>query len=186
MKQTKENSSNKSWNIGNTLILIIALASITFCIYNYYLIKKSKIACIDTSKIIKSYNEIESLSKSFEEKRKTFNSRLDTLKSEFENNLKEFEKKRPGLTSNEVRNEENKLRRKQQEYAQFDASNQEKLKAEEGRVIERAVTRINEKIKRYAKVKGYSVVFGGTNNGNIIYVTDYVDITEDIIAIIND
>lgn len=165
---------------------MIALGSFSFCIYNYYLIKKSKIACIDTAKVLKSYKAIEDLSKSFEEKSKIFNSRLDTLKKEFENSLREFEKKRSKLNEKEIADEENKLRRKQHEYAQFDASNQEKLKGEESKIVEKAVDRINQKIKEYAKNKGYAAVLGATGNGNVVYVTDYVDITEDIIAIIND
>ncbi len=163
--------------------LIISVA--VFCSINFFILKKQRIACIDTARVLKSYKGIEALSSSIETKNKNFKLALDTLANEFQAAVKEYEKMRSTLSAKEVKEEEAKLRSKQDEYSQFSNSNQEQLKKEELKIVELALERINAQIIRYAKTQNYSAVLSITPTSGIIYVNDYLDITEDIIKLVN-
>jgi len=45
--------------------------------------------------------------------------------------------------------------------------------------------RLNEYIEAYAKEKGYEIVLGSGGEGNVMYVKEGLDITEDLITFIN-
>jgi Skp family chaperone for outer membrane proteins len=185
MKKTAEKTTKKK-NLLPIVALLIAGCALGICIYSLTLTNRNKVACIDTAKVLKAYKGIEELSKKYEEKNKLFKARLDTLAMEFQNSLKEFEKKRASLSEKERKIEEDKLRKQQEDYAQFNSGNQENLKQEEMKVIEKAVERINAKINTYAKKMDYAAVFGATPNSSVIYASNYVDITNAIIEVIND
>lgn len=182
----KKYNGNSKINLSpNVTVYIAIFISLVFCTYNYYLLRKSRVACIDTAKVLQAYKGIEDLRKSYDGKTKLFKARLDTLKLEFENSLKFYEKNRPNFTEKQVKEEEAKLRKKQDEYSRYSLSNEESLKNEETKIIEKAIETVNAKIKRFAKTKGYSVVLASTPNGGLVYVSDYFDITNEIIEIIN-
>jgi outer membrane protein len=164
------------------LAYILIVVTLSFSVYNFLQSKKLKIACIDTAKVLKSYKGVEELSKNLEQKNNQLKIQLDTLSNEFQSSLKEFEKKRSSLNPDQIKEEEQKLRTKQMQYEQFSASNQESLKQEEMQVIQKALEKINSVIQQYAKSKGFAAVFGATPDGNVVYVSEYVDITEDIIS----
>lgn len=46
-------------------------------------------------------------------------------------------------------------------------------------------TRLNEYIKEYGKKKGYGIIIGSNGQGNVMYMDDAKDVTEDLIKFIN-
>jgi len=168
-------------------IATLSLAAITlcFCIYNSFQLHKTKIACIDSAKVINAFHGIEVLNKKVEEKRKAFQGKLDTLSREFQETIAVYEKNRSKYSAEEAKIEEGKIRMKQDEYARFNSSG-EASKNEEMKLIEKELAIVNARIARFARKKGYSAVFGATATGAVVYMNDYVDITEDVIEIIND
>jgi outer membrane protein len=184
--KAKTPSSPGSKNLLSIVALSVSVAALGLCAYTMSLNNRNKVACIDMAKVLKAYKGVEELSKQYEEKNKVFKARLDTLAKEFENALKDFEKKRAKMSREELVNEENGLKRKQEAYAQFNAGNQESLKQEEMKVIQKAVERINQKVNQYAKKMDYAAVFGATPTSGVIYASNSVDITDEIITIIND
>lgn len=166
-------------------IYLLLAGTFVFSSIIFFRTKEQTIACIDTARVLKSYKDVAALSKSLENKKKDLALRLDTLASEFQDAVKAYEKKRTGFSDKERKAEELKLRQKQEEYRQFNTSNEGLLKKEEMAVIETALKEINARIKQYAMANSYSVVFGITPTSGVIYASDYVDITEDVIKIIN-
>lgn len=168
------------------LIAIFFAGNLIISAYNLYFTKKTRIACIDSVKVLGSYDGVKNLSAKLEKNNAIAKAKLDTLAKEFEIALKEFEKKRATLTEKEIKQQEMVLNAKQQQYTQFSNANQEELKNEEMLVVQKALDVINRKVSRFAKQNGYSAVLGSSPNGGLVYVNEYMDITEDIIAIIND
>ena len=166
-------------------IYLLFAATFVFSSIIFFRTKKQTIACIDTARVLKSYKEVAALSASVENKKKDFALKLDTLANEFQTAVKAYEKKRPGLSAKEIQAEQRKLRQKQEEYGQFNASNEGNLKKEEMAIIETALKEINARIREYAMAKNYSAVFGVAPTTGVIYASEYVDITEDVIKIIN-
>jgi outer membrane protein len=166
-------------------IYLLLAGTFVFSSIIFFRTKKQTIACIDTARVLKSYKDVAALSASIENKKRDLALKLDTLASEFQTAVKAYEKIRPGLSEKEMQAEQKKLRKKQEEYAQFNSSNEGALKKEEMAIIENALKEINVRIQHYAVDNSYSAVFGVTPTSGIVYASDYVDITEDVIKIIN-
>lgn len=184
MKRKTEYAATKG-NTASVVALCTSVVAILLCSYTYLISKRSKIACIDTAKVLKAYKGIEELSKSFQEKNNLFKARLDTLAQDFQKSLVEFEKKRSHLTSVELESEKQKLKRRQEAYESYNAGNQENLKNEEMKLIQKAVVDVNNTVNQYAKNNGYSIVFGALPNSEVIYASEYIDITDEILEIVN-
>jgi outer membrane protein len=168
------------------IYLTLIIASVALSIFNYLQINHSRIACVDTEKVFKSFKGVEEMSKRYEERNKHIKQQLDTLLSEFQTRLAEFEKKRVNLSKAEIEMEERELRKKQDEYVQYQTATKEGLKKEEQKVIEKAAAHVSNRIKAFAKRNGYSAIIGATPTSGVLYMGEYVDVTEDIIAIVND
>lgn len=183
MKNTVSSSRVKTVYTITTLSLVVI--TLCFCIYNSFQLRRTRVACIDSAKVINAFRGIEILNKKMEEKRKAFQGKLDTLSHEFQSFIAEYEKNRSKYSEKEARLEEDKIRLKQEEYARFNSSG-EASKNEEMKLIEKELVVVNAKIARFARKNGYSAVFGATAAGAVVYMNEYVDITDDVIEIIND
>lgn len=167
-------------------IYMLLCIILVLCIYNLYRGSKTKLASIDTAKVLKAYKNVAALSKNLEEQSTALKLRLDTLASEFQEAVKTYEKKRSTLSDVERKSEEIKLRQKQDQYTQYQSVTQDNLKKQEVKVIEQALAKINAKIIAYAKNKGYTAILAISPGSGLIYADDYMDITDELIPIIND
>lgn len=172
----------------DTYIIGIGLLIFTIGLFYYSITisKRNKIACINSEVILSSYIGVKEFSDKIEIEKKEIESRIEILRNEFESALKEFEKKRPLLSESEIKNFQNELEKKQRDYSQYGYSSGEKLKNDEMEVIKKAVDVINKKVSKYAIDNGFSVVLASTPTSGLVYASEYVDITDDIVKIIND
>lgn len=90
------------------------------------------------------------------------------------------------MSEKEAKEAEMLIRQKQDNYARFNSSNEEKMKKEQMKQLTKMLEKVNAKIARFAKEEGYAAVFGATSAGAVVYMNDYVDVTDDVIKIIND
>lgn len=171
----------------NSQKILNIIFGIALCFITYLLVsKKSKVACIDNTKVISSYSGIEQAAKKLQVKELELKAKADTLAREFEVKLKEYEKKKSSMNNSELGQAENELKMMQEKYQQYNSINDDKFKKEQYAVTEKAIEEINKIIHKYAKEKGYSVVLGANSSGSVVYVDETIDITEDIITILKE
>lgn len=170
-------NSQKLLNIIFGLALCVIIGLLVF--------KKTKVACVDNSKVISSYPGIEQAARKLQAKELELKAKADTLSQEFQIKLREYEKNKSRMNAAEIQSAETELRMMQDRYQHFSTINDEKFKKEQVEVTEKAIEEINKVIARYAKDKGYSVVLGANATGSVVYADETVDITEEIISILN-
>lgn len=56
---------------------------------------------------------------------------------------------------------------------------------EEENLTQGALNQINSSIKQYAEREGYDLIIGVTMSGNVLYGSDNVDVTEEIVSFLN-
>ncbi|MCR5886650.1 OmpH family outer membrane protein [Hymenobacter sp. J193] len=74
---------------------------------------------------------------------------------------------------------------KEQELLRYREAAQQKAQAEEARVQQALLEEINAYIKQYGKEHDYAFIFGATNQGNIVYAAESTDLTNEILAGLN-
>ena len=166
-------------------ILNILFGLTLYILFYLFATKKTKVACIDNNKVISSYPGIEQAAKKLQAKELELKSKADTLTGEFQTKLREYEKKKGKMNDSEIQVAEDELRMMQERFKHFSTINDDKFKKEQVQVTEKAIEEINKIIARYAKDKGYSVVLGANSTGSVVYADETIDITEEIINILN-
>jgi outer membrane protein len=156
---------------------VIALGIVVFT-------KSEKVAYIDTGKLLEQSKEMQSLKKQLEKDQAAIKGNVDTLTAEFQNELKKYEKDQARMSAKEKQLSQELLRTKQQQLMQYQQAIQQKIQGDEQKRTQEILTAINAKIKEYGESKGYKLIFA-TAGGNIAYGDKGVDITEEIVKLIN-
>ena len=172
-------------NTRITNISLAVLAAIVIALAVIVLTKADKVAYIDTGKLLEQSKEMQSLKKQLEKDQSALKGNVDTLTAEFQQALKEYEKTQAKMSSKEKQLSQELLRTKQQQLVQYQQAIQQKAQGEEQKRTQEVLTNINAKIKEYGEKKGYKLIFA-TSGGNIAYGDKGVDITEQIVKIVNE
>lgn len=70
-------------------------------------------------------------------------------------------------------------------YEEYIKTANEEIKKLEEEVMKPVYKEINEKLKAFGEKYGYDMILGATTAGNILYVSERVDVTEKVIEFIN-
>ena len=148
------------------------------------LLTGSKIGYIDNSVIINKYTKsIETVAK-LNEKKTQYENELIGKKNELDNFRSNFLKK-TDLTPKEINDAKKIIEEKENEIIENEKSYNKILKEEEGSLLSPLLKEINEKVREYGKKKGYNIIFGATENGNVVYGDKRYDITENVLKFLN-
>lgn len=171
-------------NIIKNNIAVIILGLLVVAMFIFVFTKNEKIAYIDTSKLMENSKEIQSLKKKGEADAQAMKSNSDTLMMEFQEELKKYEKDLAIMSKKEKQLSTQLLETKRNQILQYQQAVKQKAQQEEQQKTQAVLVNINKRIEEYGKAKGYKVIFA-TTNGNIAYADEAINITDDIVLLIN-
>jgi len=67
----------------------------------------------------------------------------------------------------------------------FVDTHKEKEKKDETEMTQSVLNQVNSFVEQYGKEKGYDIVFGTTNSGNLLYAKESMDITKEVLEALN-
>lgn len=149
-------------------------------------VSAKKVVFINSPKVVAEYKGMKEVNEVIQRKNKSYKANMDTVYNEFQNELKEFEKKRPKMSGKELKLEQELLNNKRMQFMGYQEGTQKKMQEEESQLREQVIKKVNDQIHDYAKKKGYSYVLGATAMGNLVYADKQNDITDEIVAYLND
>ncbi len=170
------------------VIVIIAISiSIVSCNKPAAEIKEVKTAYVDTSELMKEYTATKDLDAKYkakgEEKGRQLQAEIDRFKQEAQN----FQSQAQANGQAWAQQKGAELQRKEQQLAQAQQALSQQLQQEGGTEMDSLVSNVKKIIKAYGKEKGYTYIYGsGDSNPSILYAEDKLDITKDILKLLND
>lgn len=164
--------------------IVIALLVGTWVVFGFLHFKSKKLAYIDTAKLMEESTRMKNLREVLQKKAGEGKARVDTLTMQFEMAIKLHEKQVNKMSAKERQLAEELLRAKQKQLVQYQQAMQQKLQQEEQKMNMDELRSINLVITEYGKKKGYDLIFA-TANGNIAYASDAVNVTEEVIELVN-
>lgn len=171
------NIKSFSINVVITMFLLIG--------YHFLFNTKSQIlAYVDTSRLMTEYKGMEDVKKVIESKEKTWQASVDTLTQELQNDIKKYEKERGQMSDREKKTTEQLLGHKQQQFMQYKEASKNKVAEEGQKITNEVLSKVNGKITDYGKKNNYTIVFG-TSSGNIVYANEAINITDQILELLN-
>ena len=150
-------------------------------------VKEIKTAYVDTSVLMKEYTGTKDLDAKYkakgEEKGRQLQAEIDRFKQEAQN----FQAQAQANGQAWAQQKGAELQRREQQLAQAQQALSQQLQQVGGTEMDSLVSNVKKTIKAYGKEKGYTYIYGtGDSNASILYAEDKLDITKDILKLLND
>jgi Skp family chaperone for outer membrane proteins len=137
-----------------------------------------KFAYIDLSRTFSEYNKTKEYDKVLSDKEKVYTNERDKKI----NDLKAFQDKINLLNDKEKEAKRTELQNKVKAMQEFDRQKQTELRKDQEDRMKEILKDIEVAVKKYSEKEGYTLVF---NDRVLVYQTKSMDITSNIIAILN-
>jgi Skp family chaperone for outer membrane proteins len=138
-----------------------------------------KFGYIDLSRTFSEYSKTKGYDKTLTDKEKVYTDERDKKVAE----LKTFQDKLSLLNDKEREAKGAELQAKVKEFQDYDRQKQADLRKEQDLRMKEILKDIEEAVKKYSEKEGYTLVF---NDRVLVYQTKSMEITNQIIAILND
>ena len=148
--------------------------------------EKSKMAFVDTSKVINEYQEKIDIEEKFKGRDALFTKRTDSISKAFQLEAQEFQLKSKRMSASNAQKAYEELGQKQQLLQQQLQFEQQQLQQSFDIEIDSAIQKVKAYVKKYGKSNGYTYIFGTSDALNtVMYAEDTDDLTQIIIDSLN-
>lgn len=168
-------------------VLLILLLAVSSILQWMEIKKKAKVAFVRSQLVLEKYKGMEQASAIYQKKLDAWKSNFDSLEFKYNSSLQDYNSKISSGTLNksEAAKIENNLKQQEEVVNSYGKSLEDKSTKENEKLTQGVLNQVNEYIKRYAEKSDFDIVLGVTLSGNILYGSDAIDITEEIIAGLN-
>ncbi|WP_456459474.1 OmpH family outer membrane protein [Reichenbachiella sp.] len=173
-------TSNKmltAWMGGLTIIL--------FLVVYLQFTANQKIVYIDSNQLLNGYQGMTDARAAYQQKASLWQANVDTLMKEVQTAIMDYEKESQQMTAKEKELNKELIRTKQRQLQDYQAAMRDKSAQEDQQMTERVLTTVNAFMVDYGKKNNYKVIFGATNAGNIIYADDAINVTDEVLEMLN-
>lgn len=144
-----------------------------------------KIGVVRTADLVAKYRGMEDARTLFEGRRQGWQGEIDTLEADYRKSVGELNAQWNQLTPVERTKREELIAAQGQNVARYGQSLEAKVRAEEEELMQGVLSQVNEAIREYAEANGYDAIYGATPDGSILYGSDALDITDELIEVLN-
>ena len=167
----------------DTLILSLLMLLIGLGVWTKFSIPK--IAYVKSAALIDGFTGMKEASIEYQKKTTEWQSNIDSLRSMYEREVALFKKDSLTYSLLEKQKKIEALSRKKGELLQYVTAIKEKSGKEDELMTQQVMNQINSFVEKYGKERGYTVIMGTTSSGNLLYASQAVDVTDDVLKEIN-
>lgn len=161
------------------LLLVAFVILFTSC-------NQTKIAYINVEDLMKDYDATRALEEKLKARQEEMTKELDSIGAPFQLKVQEYYQNANKMSAQKRAETEQAL---QQEQQILQARQQQAGQAlqQENQTLSEALTKmVDSFVADYAKAKGIQLVFGTSGNGTVMYGDDKLNVTSDILEILNE
>ena len=146
---------------------------------------QTKVAFIDVAELMQGYEATIALEKELLEKQEAKSRELDSISAPFQQRVQEYYQNANNMSESKRSETEQALQQEQQllQLQQQQAANELQLEQQERTEILSKI--VDSTVAAYASEQGIQMVLGTHGNGTVIYGADQLDITQEMIDILN-
>jgi len=147
---------------------------------------QTKIAYINVEDLMKEYEGTKALEETLKEKQDAMAKELDSLSAPFQTKVQEYYQNAQKMSAQKRAETEQGLQQEQQ-MLQLKQQQASQSLQQENQVLSEAITKkVDSFVTDYAKLKGFNLVLGTSGNGTVMYGDETLNITNDILVILNE
>ncbi len=168
-------------------LLVINFTLLSVCLGFCVWLKQAspKIAYVRSTVIVEGFQGVKEVRVAYQRKASQWQAEVDRLSARLNQSVQQYSNESGNMSEAQRVKRKVILTNQQTELQQHQSVVQEKAAAEEDRMLQGALNQINQYVKEYAGQKGYDMVLGTTQSGNILYANDGVDITDEVLKGLN-
>ncbi len=149
-------------------------------------ISSGRLAYVNSDSLLAHYNYYEEVANALQEKRQSmeaeFTQRAQALQKQFD----DYQRTYLNMTVPQARAVEEDLMNKRQELGAYQENITQQLMQEEAAITTNLYEKVSTYLKKYGDDKGLEIVFTYAPGSGLLYANDALDITNDVIAALND
>ncbi|RXP64420.1 OmpH family outer membrane protein [Lutibacter sp. HS1-25] len=161
------------------LLIIVAAIALTSC-------SENKIAYIDVETVMKEYNAAVALETAFKAQQQEMSTELQGLQAPFQTKVQEYYQNAEKMSPAKRAEAEQGLQQEQQMIQARQQQLTQQLQQENQTKSEELIKTVDSLVANYSKSKGFKLVLGTQGNGTVMYGDDALNITTDVIKVLND
>lgn len=163
--------------------LAVAVIALAVGIFNYT--QTPRLAYVDTAELLNNYEGMKVAREAYQKKTVQWKANVDTLMSEVQQAIKDYEKEASRMSSKEQDLSKQLIKTKQDQLRSYQQAIQQQSQQEDQQMTEAVLSTVNSLIKEYGESNSYKIIIGATNMGNVVYAKEGINITQDILEILN-
>ena len=142
-------------------------------------------AYVNVDSLLTKYDYFKVTRTQLEDRRKKLETEIAGRTRSLENEVVSAQRKANTMTLEQAQLTEQNLRRKGQELERYQNDAARQLAEEEQKKNEELINNISLYLKKHTEDKPYKIVFGYSKGGGILYATDSLDITQEVLKGLN-
>ncbi len=147
--------------------------------------KTNQYAYVNVDSLLNNYDYFKVTRTQLEDRRKKLETEIAGRTRSLENEVVSAQRKANTMTLEQAQLTEQNLRRKEQELVRYQNDAARQLAEEEQKKNEELINNISLYLKKHTEDKPYKIVFGYSKGGGILYATDSLDITQEVLKGLN-
>jgi outer membrane protein len=148
-------------------------------------VKTANIVFVNSDSLLEHYDYFKNKKTEFEEKQGKVKADLKAESTRLQNDIQEYQKKAETMTSQQRQQTEEQLSARQQQFMQKKDELLGKLDEEQSKTNDELYLKLTAYMKEYNKTKNYSFILGHQKGGGILYASDSLDITRELVTGLN-
>ena len=144
-----------------------------------------KTAYVDTSELMKDYQEAKDIESKYKGKANTAQKKLEGEVAKFKVDAQNFQKNAQANGQEWAQKNGQALQQREQELQMMQQQMLEDLQVKSDKERETVVNSVKKFIKDYGKENGYSYIYGTGQPATVLYAEEKYDITKEILDLLN-
>lgn len=147
--------------------------------------KDSKVVYVDSAKLLNEYQGMKDARAVYQQKASAWKANIDTLAIEVQQQIQKYEKGSIAMSAKERELSKELIRTKQKQFAEYQQAMNVQAKQEDSKMTTQVVSQVNAYLKKYGESKGYKIILAATEYGNLAYVDEGLNITNEVLEGLN-
>lgn len=147
---------------------------------------ESVIAYINSDTLLNNYALSKEIQRQLEELEKKYEAEFANRAKGLENEVAQFQRTAQSMTIGQARSREEELLRKRNNLMQYQESLSQKLMQEQAKLNQELYENVSDYLKEYGRKRELDVVLTYTKGSGVLYASDSLDITQDVISGLNE
>lgn len=149
-------------------------------------LRTPKIAYVRSTVLVQDYYGMKAARSLYDQKVAQWNANLDTLQSRYNRSVNYLTQNKNKLSASALQKAREEVVSRESEYNQYRNAIEEMAAGENEIITQGALNQINSYIEQYAEKHKIDLIIGVTLSGNVLYGTDNLDITEEVLKGLNE